>query len=91
MLIKLQKKQEILEEKKSIDELRTSIDSNVQIDLDHIDRAESLWRELTKITDENGKIKDGYETRAKVITGELSKALDTEVTITNNVIDKYKE
>lgn len=81
----------ILEEIDSIRELRSTIDSNVQVELNQINRAQDLWKELQKITDENGKIKEGYETRAKVITDELSNALGTEITLTDNVIDKYKE
>lgn len=81
----------VLEEKKAIDELRSSIDANVQTDLNNIERTQNLWEELKKITDENGKIKKGYENRAKVITEDLSEALGTEISITDNVIDKYKE
>lgn len=80
-----------LEEKQAIDELRTSIDKNAQSDLNHIDRTKTLWEELKKITDENGKIKEGYENRAKVITSDLSEALGHEISITDNVIDKYQE
>ena len=81
----------ILEEIDSIKELRSTIDSNVQVELNQIGRTQDLWKELQKITDENGKIKEGYETRAKVITQELSSALGTEITLTHNVIDKYKD
>lgn len=80
-----------LEEKQAIDELRTSIDKNAQSDLEHISRTQTLWEELQKITDENGKIKEGYENRAKVITSDLSEALGHEISITDNVIDKYQE
>lgn len=78
-------------EKQAVEEFRNSINSDLQVELEHIDRTETLWKELQKITDENGKIKDGYQDRAKVITGELSKALDTEIKLTDNVIDNYKE
>lgn len=50
---------------------------------------ERLYTELTNIVDENGKIKQGYEDRAKVITGELSKALGIEINIVDGVIQKY--
>ena len=83
--------EKIREEKEAVDELRTSIDNNVQIELTHIERTKELWAELQKITDENGKIKEGYESRAKVITGQLSEALGTEISITDNIINKYKE
>ena len=48
-----------------------------------------LYDELTNIVDENGKIKQGYEDRAKYITSELSKALGIEVNIVDGVIQKY--
>lgn len=82
---------EVLNQKQAIEDLRSSIDSNVQTDLNHIDRTQKLWEELKKITDENGKVEEGYENRAKVITGELAEALGTEITMTGNVIDKYKD
>lgn len=80
-----------LQEKKAIDELRTSIEDNMQSQLTEIDTNKLLWEELQKITDENGKIKEGYENRAKVITGQLAESLGVEISITDGVIDKYKE
>ena len=52
-------------------------------------QTEQLWEELQKITDENGNIKKGYEDRASYITGELSQALGTEITIVDNQIQGY--
>ena len=52
---------------------------------------EELAAELTSIVDANGKIKKGYEDRADVITGVLSEALGTEITITDGIIQKYDE
>ena len=49
----------------------------------------SLLSELQSITDANGQVKAGYEERAKVITGELSEALGTEIEMTDGVIQKY--
>lgn len=80
-----------LQEKKTIDELRTSIEDNMQSQLTEIDTNKLLYEELKKITDENGKIKEGYETRAKVITGQLAESLGIEISITDGIIDKYKE
>lgn len=56
-----------------------------------MDQTRSYWDELQKITDENGKIKKGYEDRAAYITGELSSALGTEITITDNQVQGYKD
>jgi len=77
--------------KESIDNLKASIDNQAQAELYEIDRSKDLWTELQKITDENGKIKVGYENRAKVITNELEKALGIEITTTGDVINNYKE
>lgn len=52
---------------------------------------QALANELKTIVDENGKIKDGYEERANIITGLLSDALGIEIEITDGVIQKYGE
>lgn len=52
---------------------------------------QSLLSELQSITDENGKVKAGYEDRAKVITGELSQALGIEVELLDGQVQKYQE
>lgn len=52
---------------------------------------ESLLSELQSITDAGGRVKEGYEERAKVITGQLSSALGTEITMMDGVIEKYDE
>lgn len=52
---------------------------------------QQLTKELTTIVDANGKVKKGYEERATVITGILSEALGTEITITDGIIQKYDE
>ena len=50
-----------------------------------------LWDELQSIVDANGKIKDGYQERAAVITGLLSDALGIEISIVDGQIQKYDE
>lgn len=55
------------------------------------ERERELFQELQGITSENGKIKSGYEERAKVITGELSDALGTEIKLTGNQISNYRD
>ena len=49
-----------------------------------------LWEELQNITDENGNIQEGQESRAKFITGELSSALGLEIDIIDDQIQGYK-
>lgn len=53
------------------------------------DYYDDLSEELNNIVDKNGKIKEGYEDRAKVITNELSNALGIEIDINGKVIKSY--
>ena len=52
---------------------------------------QDLSEELKTIVDENGKIKKGYEERAKYITDVLSEALGIEVQIVDDQIEGYQE
>lgn len=51
----------------------------------------SLRDELDKIIDKNGHVKEGYEKRAEIITGELSQATGIEIGIIDGQIQKYDE
>ena len=63
----------------ALNEQREAREKSVQsIDMEH-DSYQSLLLELQSITEENGKVKAGYEERAKVIAGELSNALGMEL------------
>lgn len=75
----------------SLNDQRAAREEAVQsIDMEY-DGYQSLLSELQAITDENGRVKVGYEERAKVITGELSDALGTEISLTDGVIQNYQE
>ena len=76
---------------KNIEEEAVARQKTINASTVEIDQAESLWNELTKITDENGRIKDGYEARANYITGELSSALGMEIALTDGVISNYQQ
>ena len=71
-------------------ELSKQKDETLSKGLQEVYHYQSLYEELKSITDENGKVKEGYEERAKVITGDLSDALGVEITMTDNVIDNYQ-
>lgn len=73
------------------DDLKKAQKESLNADLTQIENAAVLSRELRTITDENGKVKAGYEGRAKVILGVLNEALGTEYTMTGNIINKYSE
>lgn len=63
----------------------------INVGMTEINRTQELYNELTEITDENGKIKDGYEERANYIITTLSQALDIEINKNGDIIDSYKE
>lgn len=48
-----------------------------------------LWEELQTLTDEQGKVEDSSESRAKYILGELNNALGTEYAMNGNIIAQY--
>lgn len=54
------------------------------------ERVEDLWKELQKITDENGNVKKSDQERADYILGELSAALGEEYTRNGNIIEQYQ-
>lgn len=68
-------------------ERQNSIDSGGA----EISHYQSLWQELKNITDENGKVKKGYEERASFITSTLKDALGIEIGLTKGVVDNYKK
>ena len=74
---------------KAIEEEAEARQKNINASTAEIDNAEVLWGELQKCVDANGKVKEGYEARAQYITGELSSALGTEISMTDGVIQNY--
>lgn len=56
-----------------------------------IDYLSRLKTELTGLTDENGKVKEGYQNRANFILNELSTAFGVEISMIDGVIQKYDE
>lgn len=62
--------------------------SEVENEFDYYD---NLWKELQGIVDQNGKVKKGYEDRAKFITNELSRVTGDEITWNGKVIKSYKD
>lgn len=80
-----------------IKELKDANDEYVQSKKEAASEVESefqyyddLWGELQGIIDQNGKVKKGYEDRAKFITNELSKVTGDEITWNGNVIKSYE-
>ena len=76
---------------KAIEDEAAARQKNIDASTAEIDNAEALWGELSKIVDENGKIKSGYEERAQYITGELADALGIEIGLVDGQITNYQE
>ena len=76
---------------KTMKEVNKRKDETLSAGMNEIYHYQSLNDELKNIVDENGKVKEGYEERAKFITGQLSDALGIEIDLTNGVIGNYKE
>ena len=79
------------EHTKALEEQKSAREKSVQSIEREYSGYGSLVTELQSITDENGKVKSGYEERAKVITGQLSDALGVEISMMDGVIGKYEE
>lgn len=71
--------------------LKKAREDSLSNSLAEIVTIQKLADELREITDENGKVKEGYENRAKYILGELNKALGTEYTMNGNIISQYED
>lgn len=73
------------------EKLKEAREQSLSASSQEIATTQSLAKELKNITDENGKVKEGYENRAKYILGELNKALGTEYTMNGNIISQYED
>lgn len=80
---------------KDYDETMKEADKSRQKYLDtnmnEVQNYRNLYDELINLADENGKVKEGYEERAKFISGTLNEALGTEITVTDGVIQNYQK
>lgn len=77
--------------KQTYDEFNQSIDDTTNSEISQINAVSRLKDELKTLVDENGKVKNGYESRVDFILNELNKALGTEYELNGDIIDSYKE
>ena len=75
----------------SWDNLKQAQQESIDAGMSQISHTKDLKDELGDLVDANGKVKKGYEGRVQFILGELNDALGTELTMTGDVIDNYKE
>ena len=72
-------------------QIQKTKDQELSKSMNEIAYYQSLNNELKNITDENGKVKSGYEDRASFITSTLSDALGVEIKMSDGVIKNYQE
>lgn len=77
--------------KKTMEEYNASVDESMNKELSHMNNISLLRNELSKLVDENGKVKKGYESRVDFILNELNSALGTEYKLNGNIIQNYKD
>lgn len=75
----------------SYKEAQKARNDSINQSLSELDYYQNLWNELKNITDENGKVNAGYEQRAQFIVTTLNEALGTEITMTDGIIQNYKD
>lgn len=73
---------------KEISDTRKDVIKNGEVEIGSYER---LYSELQMIVDENGKVKEGYEEKAELITGKLSQALGVEINLIDGQIQNYGE
>lgn len=83
-------KEKVEELKGAYDELSQRRQESVSVIEAQSGKEKELWKELQNITDENGKINEGYEVRAAFIVNELKNALGIEIDMVDGVIKDYK-
>lgn len=76
---------------KSLKDQNTAVKENIDNGLEQTKYYENLIYELERITDENGKVKQGYEDRAKSIIDNLNKEYGTNIQVTDGKIKNYKK
>lgn len=85
------------EHSKKINDITDSYHNNIKAIEDgvkandyQIDSDKKLMEELQSITDENGKVKAGYEDRANFILGRMKEAYGVEYSMVDGIIQNYK-
>lgn len=66
-------------------------EESVQAGLNELDYYANLFSELQTLVEENGKVKEGYESRASFITSTLSESMGLEIEMVGNTIKNYQE
>lgn len=83
--------EEMKKQREAYEEYNQSIDKTTNANLAQIDSVSRLKDELKTLVDENGNVKEGYESRVDFILNELNEALGKEYKLNDGVVQSYKE
>lgn len=83
--------EKMTEQRREYEEYNQSIDETTNANLAQIDSVSKLKDELVTLVDENGKVKQGYESRVEFILKQLNTTLGTEHQLNGDIIQDYKE
>lgn len=84
-------REEVEDYRKTMEDLAETRENTLAESESEMSYYQNLKTELDNLVDANGKVKEGYETRAQFITETLSDALGTEIEMTDGVIKNYGE
>lgn len=84
-------REKVQDQRKSWEDLKKARQDALDTSTGEISILQAEADELRNITDENGKVKEGYENRAQYILNELNSALGTEYKMNGNIISQYQD
>ncbi|MBQ7009969.1 MAG: phage tail tape measure protein [Ruminococcus sp.] len=91
----LEKEQEYMQSvrdtRDAINEKKEAGHKAAEADIIQLDKAEDLWKELDKLADSTGKVKEKDQERVQFILNELNEAFGTEYQLVDDQIQKYDE
>lgn len=77
--------------REKMDDLEETRKTTIENGMGELNYYQGLSDELGRLVDENGKVQEGYETRANFIVTTLNEALGTEISMTDGVISNYQD
>lgn len=81
--------EKLKENREQWEEVQKAQQNQLNVSMSEIAHSQALYDELGTLVDANGKVKKGYEERAKYIVGELNDSCNAEIEMNDNVIKEY--
>lgn len=77
--------------REKMEDLEETRKTTIENGMGELNYYQGLSDELGRLVDENGRVQEGYETRANFIVTTLNDALGTEIRMTDGVISNYQD